>query len=106
MQIPGAPKRLLFTSTAWNQAYGIVRAPLGAELMKVTYSFNVRNTPGKTDGLIFFDDGFVEQLPADFPVQAMSDIAAEPDDDDGSAVTTEPAPTDASRAKAPEAPAK
>jgi len=40
MQIPGSLKRTLFTSTKWNQAYGIARAPEGAALMKVSYLFN------------------------------------------------------------------
>jgi hypothetical protein len=82
MRIPGSLKKLLFSSSRWNQAYGIVRAPLGAALMKVTYVFNIPNEPGKTDGIIFFDDAFREELPAGFPIESSNEIEVETDDDD------------------------
>jgi hypothetical protein len=79
MRIPGSLKRLLFSSSKWTQAYGVARAPEGAALMKVSFVFNIPNDPGKTDGIIFFDDASVEELPADFPIQASDEIVAEDD---------------------------
>jgi hypothetical protein len=82
MRLPGSLKRFLFTSSQWNRAYGVVRAPAGAALMKVSYVFEIPKDPGKTDGTIFFDDAFVEELPADFPIEASDEIVVETDDDD------------------------
>jgi hypothetical protein len=89
LRIPGSIKRLLFTSSQWNQAYGIARAPTGAALMKVSFVFNIPNAPGKTDGTIFFDDASVEELPLDFPIQASDEISDEPEDDAGPGVAAE-----------------
>jgi hypothetical protein len=85
MRLPGSLKKLLFTSSRWTQAYGIARAPAGAALMKVSYVFNVPNDAGKTDGVLFFDDAFIEELPADFPIEASDEIVVETDDDDEAA---------------------
>ena len=82
VRIPGGRKRLLFSSTKWSQAYGVARAPKDAALMKVSFVFNVPNEPGTTDGLIFFDDASVEQLPSDFPIQATDEITVEEAEDD------------------------
>jgi len=96
MQIPGSPKRLLFNSSQWTQAYGVVRAPAGAALMKVSYEFNVRNEPGRTDGIIFFDDAFVEELQLDHPIETTSEIVVKTDP-----VGPEPAAVKEDPAKAP-----
>jgi hypothetical protein len=89
MRIPGSLKKLLFTSSRWSEAYGVVRAPAGAALMKVSYVFNIPNDPGKTDGTLFFDDAFLEELPADFPIEASNEIVVETDDDDEKETTGE-----------------
>jgi hypothetical protein len=96
--IPGSMKRLLFTSSQWSQAYGVVRTPKDAALMKVTFVFNVPNGPGKTDGVLFFDDAFIQELPNTFPVSASDEILVE------EAEQEEPAPDSANAA--PSAPAE
>ena len=103
MQIPGSLKKLLFTSSQWNQAYGIVRAPAEAALMKVSYVFNVRNDPGRTDGIIFFDDASVQELPADFPIEASDEIV--PEDDGESQAADAEAEDDAVKSPVPLSPA-
>jgi hypothetical protein len=93
IRIPGSPKRLLFTSSKWNQAYGIVRTPKGAALMKVSFVFNVPNDPGKTDGVLFFDDAFVQELPPTFPVESADEIVvAEGEQDEDEPNAAKPAP--------------
>jgi hypothetical protein len=81
MRIPGSLKKFLFTSSQWSQAYGIARVPAGATLMKVSYVFNVPNEAGETDGTIFFDDAFFDELPVDFPIEASDEIVIETDDE-------------------------
>jgi hypothetical protein len=101
-RLPGSAKRLLFTSSRWSEAYGVVRTPKEAALMKVTFVFNVPNGPGKTDGVLFFDDAFVQELPATFPVDASDEIVVAEEGQD------EPEPDAANSAPAGtgEAPAK
>jgi hypothetical protein len=89
IRIPGSLKRLLFTSSEWNEAYGIARAPEGAAVMKVSFVFNIPNSPGRTDGTIFFDDASVMELPLDFPIQASDEISDEPDDAEDLGATAE-----------------
>ena len=107
VRIPGGPKRILFSSMKWNQAYGVVRAPKNAALMKVSFVFNVPGEAGKTDGLVYFDDASVEQLPSDFPVQASDDITvAEADETETpeTAPETEPSAGATPAKPAPEQP--
>jgi hypothetical protein len=95
MRIPGSLKRLLFTSSQWSRAYGIVRAPSGAALMKVSYEFEVPNEDGKTDGTLFFDDAFAEEIPWDFPIDASDDVIVESNDADPTAADEEEDPAKA-----------
>ena len=101
MRLPGSLKKLLFTSSNWSRAYGVVRAPAGAALMKVSYVFNIPNDPGKADGILFFDDAFVEELPEDFPIEASDEIVVETDDDEKEATEDEPAEKDPLKSAVP-----
>ncbi len=77
VRIPGSLGKLLFTSAKWSQAYGIVRAPEGAELMKITIACEAPSGESDTDGTIFFDDATIEELPDDFPIAPSNEIIIE-----------------------------
>ena len=85
VRIPGSAKRILFSSMRWSEAYGVARAPKNAALMKVAFVFNVPSEPGTTDGMLYFDDASVEQLPSEFPIQASDEITVEEAGDAGTA---------------------
>jgi hypothetical protein len=95
IRIPGSRGKLVFSSLRWTQAYGIVRAPLGASLMKVTYVWNLPREDGEADGAIYFDDASIEELPLNFPISTPTEILvdespADPEPDPESAASPEP----------------
>jgi hypothetical protein len=58
--IPGKDKSLLFVAGRWSEYFTEVRAPEGAEFMKVTFRWESPKREGAADGLIYFDDAVVE----------------------------------------------
>jgi len=54
--IPGSLDRMMFFSTKWTEYFRLVRPPVDAAWMKVTFRWETDKVAGKTDGAIYFDD--------------------------------------------------
>ena len=77
-QIPGSPRRILFETERWNEYYTEVKSPEGAAFMKVSFLWQATGVDGEADGLIFFDDAFVDGPPGIPLPREESDPASKP----------------------------
>lgn len=82
--IPGSLDRMMFFSTKWNEYYRLVRPPVDAAWMKVTFRWETDKIAGATDGVIYFDDVTVTAVPGGeslAPGEPIPPKPAEPDEE-------------------------
>jgi hypothetical protein len=82
--IPGSLDRMMFFSTKWIEYFRLVRPPADAAWMKITFRWETDKAPGKTDGVIYFDDVSVVAVPGGeslAPGDPIPPKPAEPDEE-------------------------